>query len=291
MSQSNAGVWESTGFHLDGDLRCMFAKVGTNPFQAVGFNDGERHVGTEGSKTLWIRPWGMALVMPWAPPFEVTKEELRELADQRIEEHLTDVEREKIDEVLGWLDEDLQQFHRLEGGQGPERQEMEDKIRETVKFARVRLPRLDRECDRIYRENPECGENFENTEASQLLVTVQEYLRMLLDNDQVRREVQATVLSVGDSDSERVRLINTLMDGISSLLPAEGDELSAVDGQALDRRLDEAAQTVPEVKALLLELQQQDQELTVLDAAKQVLILLQQQLDQVTDQDQSGSDE
>lgn len=265
-------LWENTGFHVDGDLKTAFAKVGRKNFQPIGFDDGKRYVGTEGAKTLWIREFSMALMFPYPSPFVVERQELE---PQHVSDHVqvSDKEREKIHAALGELEKDLDTYGRiLDKG---EKKEFEEKMREQLKLQRIRLPRLDHKLDEIQEEHPDVGSNFEHIEMGQLFASCCEFLRMRLDDDDVRRRMEETVLSVGATPAEeRVRLYTTLLDGIAVLIPPEG--VSVPDGDALAQRISEAAISIPEIRELLDELRE---DTDVLEAAKATMLWLQKHLD------------
>lgn len=262
-------LWENTGFHVDSGLKCMFAKLGRNPYQAIGFDDGEHYIGTEGSKTLWTREFCIALMIPWAPAFEVSKEELE---PQKISDdyRVSDKEREKIMAVLAMFDEDIAKHSKLKDKEAI--RDYEDRMREGIRLARIRVPRLDNKLDDLQDEHPEVGNNFENVDIVQLVVSCREFLQMKLDDDQVRREVSATVLAVGDMEDEQKRLISTLLDGISARIPPEGE---APDVDALTEAISESTTAFPELSEELAEYDDS----SILEAAKTVAIWLQKKLD------------
>jgi len=271
-------LWENVGFHIDGDIKCAFAKVGRQSYQAIGFDDGEHYIGTEGSKTLWLREFGMAVILPYAPPFHVERAELEEQVSSSIA--LSDKEREKIEEVVTMFEADLSEHGKLtnNGKDKETREELEDKMREGIKLARIRLPRFDQKMDEFLEENPEAGENFENVDIVQLLVSCSEFLRMKLDDDEVRRDVEATVISTDSFPTGQRKLITTLMGGISSLIPKEGDE---PDHETLMQRINEVAISMPTVRELLADV---DPSSNTLDAAEAVLIWLQKELDKLPEE-------
>jgi hypothetical protein len=273
LSRSSGNfLWENTAFHIDGDLRVAFAKVGRELYQAIGFDDGMHYIGTDGSKTLWTRDWAMAVLLPWAPPFTVTKQEVEELAEgPKLPDHLTEAEIPKIAGAIANMEEELAKYNKASA---EAKKNAEADLRDTIKLVRIQVVRLDKHCEAWVDKNPEYGLNFEALEVTQLAITILEYLRMLLDNDKMHRQIQATVLCVGTPKEERAKLLDTLLSGIAQQLPLEG---ATVDGDAMNRRLDEAAQAIPEARDLLIQLKTQNPECSVLQAAKELMIWLQQE--------------
>ncbi len=260
-------LWENTGFHLDGDIGTVFAKLGREKYQPIGFDDGTHYVGTEGSKTLWSRQFGMALIFPHAPAFEIAKHEIQ--AKSAYDAALSDKEREKITEVIGWFEEDLKAHADLKSDDIESLKALEDKVRETLKLARVRLPRLDERIDKMVEESPEVGDNLENLEPVQVAVACCEFLRMKLDDDTVRRQVEGTSLSVKSLQEVRTGLLSSLIDGMDEELNKANPDM-----QILSRRVHEAAVSFPEVRDALSSL---DDEAQVLEVATRVRELLQQE--------------
>jgi len=266
-------LWENVGFHIDGDNMCAFAKIGREKFQPIGFDDGERYIGTEGSKTLWLREFGMALVLPYPPPFHISKEEVE--GQPMHPSALTAKEREKMEEVLGWFEEDLAAHKQLNLSDEGAVKELDEKMRETVKLARVRLPRLDDMLDTKLDEHPEFGGNFENVDIIPIVMGCGETLRAMLDDDLVRQQVENTVMSVGTLHDERRKLIQTLIEGLARAIPKEGEEPNS---DLLTKRINEAATALHNVRDLLKDF---DPTANVSDAAKAVLIWLQKELDKL----------
>lgn len=285
-------IWEHTGFLVDG--QCVFAKLGKNPYQVIGFDDGQRYVATEGSKLLWNRVFGFAPIVPWAPAFEVETQEIEEILNPELPNALSNAEREKMEEVLGWFEEDRKALDTLSGNQSnldgeeyaKQRAELDDKVRETIKLARLRLPRLDRNCSDYLEENPEFAPDFQGLETSQLLITMSEYLHLLLDDDQVRRDVQSTSLHVRSADSAQLSLIDSSLETLSALVPPEGRD---VDGFRVNEALDHAAFALPMIKDLLDELRQSGKVVTAFDALKAAMVWLQQERDRLTEEDDESA--
>lgn len=269
--KSDAFFWEQTGFHIDGDTRCAFAKVGNEKFQPIGFDDGSRYIGTQGSKTLWLRDFAMAILVPYAPAFKIERKELDEkLYDENM---LTDKEIFKINEALEWFEGDLVEFNKTDS-ESEEALEITKKMRETIKLARIRLPRFDDHLDKLVEEHPEVGANFENVAAEQVVASSIEYLRFIIDEDTARKDVAETVLLTGDADEQRHALLKSIISALSDLIPKEGSE---PDGSAIISVINAAALAIPEIRLVF---EEHDPASNALDAAKAALIWLHQQLEE-----------
>lgn len=269
-------LYENTGFSVDGDMNCVFASVGRKPYQAIGFEDGEHYVGTEGSKTLWTRQFSMALLFPWHPPFQVDKVELE---PQRVsDDHaLSDKERDRINEVLSMFNRDLEDHSRLTAEQTEERKELEEKMREGIKLARMWIPRFDNKMDELADEHPEMGANFEHVDILQFLAACCEFLQMKLDDDAVRRDIQSTQLGVKELGESRRTLLTHLQGAVSRTLPPEGKE---PDSELLTDQIQKVAMAVPKIGELIRDM---GTETNILEVAKATLVWLQQELDQAAD--------
>ncbi len=116
------------------------------------------------------------------------------------------------------------------------------------------------------------GQHFENIDIVQLLVSCREFLQMKLDDDGVRRDVAATVLSVGNLAEEQARLIDTLLSGLGSKIPPEGE---APDVEALNTAITEAVTAFPELREVLKDF---EGEKDILEAAEAVMLWLQKRL-------------
>lgn len=278
--------WQVVGFSVNGATECVMAKVGTEIGQPIGFDDGERYVGTEGSKLLWARDWGIAVVLPWAPPFHV---ERTELEPQRISDdyRLSDKDIAKISNTLEMFDHDLSEWQN----KPDDRPTIEDRMRESVKLSRVQLPILDQMLEKFYDEHPEIGYNLENVDVVQSVVSCREFLQLKIDDDAQRRRVESTLLSVATSASEgQLRLIDDLLSSLSGLLPPEGADISDEDAVGIQRALDSAGMAVPEVWDRFAQLQADDEDATVLDALKAAILTLHEKKDALLSASATGSD-
>lgn len=192
-------LWNQTGFFIDGTLKTVCAKVGSAPFQPIGFDDETHYVGTEGSKLLWASDWGMALVLPFDPPFHV---ERHEVFPQEVgtDDALSQKERELMNEVIASISEDLDAHARAQSDD--ERTEICTRMRDSIKFYSLRLPRLDKKLDEITDENPEAGADFQNVDPVGLSISISEYLHMLMDEDSAAQKAKATELVVELDEEE-----------------------------------------------------------------------------------------
>jgi len=256
--QNELSPWLPTGFVVDGKAKFVAAKLGNEPYQPIGFADNEHYIGTEGSKTLWYREFAFGLMVPWHSAFKVVKADLVP-QEQSDDYRISDKERENILEAIGWFEADLAEHAKAADGEA--RAEMEYRARESLKLARLRVPRLDRMLDRFLEANPEVGHDFEHLELSQLLLSCCEYLRLKLDDDSLRQEIEATSLLVSDQTDRRQLLIQAQVQ-----LDNLGDEASVVQTKDLLTKL---SVIVPEVADLLEEVEGDQKE--GLKAAKAVI--------------------
>jgi len=274
---SDIFLWENTGFHADGEIKCVFAKVGREKYQPIGFDDGSMYIGSEGSKTLWVRKFSMAVMFPYTAPFEVKVEDIK---PQHISDdtRLSDKEMAKIQEVIGYFDEDLSAWSCLSPEDDTARKELSFKMRETVKLACIRLPRLDQKLTELKDSHPEIGGNFENINIMELVYSCREFLTMKLEDDRVRRQIEGTTVVVRDELDTQLELVNTLCKELASLIPAEGRD---PDTLALSACLDKIVVSIPGVSE---ELSKLDEKASALDAASVALIYLEKTRDKLTNQ-------
>lgn len=262
---SDVLMWENTGFHADSGLQCVFAKVGQAKYQPIGFDDGEFYIGTEGSKTLWLRKFAMAIMLPYEPPFEV---KIEEVTPEKISDDtkVSDAERDKIMEIIGYFNEDIEAWSGLTPDDTDKREELADKMRETLKLATLRLPRLEAKLDQLKDEHPEVGADFQNVNIAELVYSCREFLNMKLDDDSVRRTLKSTTLMVGDEREERTKLINGLIDRANILLEVDPPIVSDV-----ETWIEQVLMSVPEVKDSI----EPDSGMSLADTAKTLISSLQ----------------
>jgi hypothetical protein len=146
-------------------------------------------------------------------------------------------------------------------------------MRETLKLACIRLPRLDKKLDAFKDEHPQVGGNFENVNIWELVYSCREFLQLKLDDDSVRRQVESTTLLIGDETEQRLKLLHTLRDGLSKLIPPEGE---APDADALEAAINQAVRAFPTKREALEDLGETD----LLEAAKVLLVGIQQEIDE-----------
>jgi len=210
--------WENTGFHYDGDVRAVFAKAGTKPGQPIGFDDGTHYVGTQSSKTLWLREFGLSIIFPFPPAFEVSRE--LDLVKQVMPDSLLDKSQlAQIDEILGWFTEDVTAYRAATTDEA--RTEIAAKIKDTIKLARLRIPQFNKLLDLKLEQHPEMGAEFENTDPLEFIRACAEWFTMKRDEARVASTVEGTSLLVRDQKSA---LLQAVMAKLSSCIPAEGKE-------------------------------------------------------------------
>lgn len=203
--RSDSNVWEGTGFHVSERTLGVHVKVGNNPYQPIGYDDGKHFLPTEGSKLLWLRDWAYAVVYPFSPAFEVEASAAKpqEFSDSTA---LSDKERQRMEGWVELLREDLSKWKALDRKNTAAVEEAESNIRDSVKLLRIQIPRVDQVMLKMETERPEVGEFFANVPADQLLVCTCEYMQMKLDDDTVRRLMDGTTIRSGQALPERVLL-------------------------------------------------------------------------------------
>ncbi len=210
--------WENTGFHYDGDARAVFAKAGTKPGQPIGFDDGTHYVGTQSSKTLWLREFGLSIIFPFPPAFEVSRE--LDLVKQVMPDSLLDKgQLAQIDEILGWFHEDLTAYRAAITDLG--RTEISAKIKDTIKLARLRIPQFNKLLDLKYEQHPEMGVDFENTDPAEFIRACAEWFTMKRDEARVASTVEGTALLVRD---QKAALLQAVMAKLAVCIPVAGTE-------------------------------------------------------------------
>ncbi len=281
VSRSNDVLfWDHTGFFVDGGIRAVFAKAGNRPYQPIGYDDDTHFIGTEGSQSLWVRQWGMALVLPWAPPFKVEKHELEEMGvEEGTTAEVTDRERAKIVDEMEAFEQFLFDYAKA-GDDQPMKDGLEDGFREvTLRLARARLPRLDRVFESQFDAHPEHGPDLENVEVQQLAAVCLEFFRATLDSDDVRREQEAHTLFVQDERAGRRQLVRHALERLSPLIPPEGAD---GDGEAMKEALDQLRLAMPDMSAELSRMREAMPETTVLEAVQAMMLWLQKELDELS---------
>jgi len=273
--------WDSIGFHVDAGCNGVFAKVGSNPYQPIGFDDGEKYIGTEGSKTLWIRDFAFALMLPYAPPFEV---ESAEIDTERVSDEvsLSDKERELIQEAIDAFDEDISKHSKAKNKK--ERNETEDFMRDTtLKLMRLRVPRLDKKLDEVSEEHPELGSDFRNSNIVELFLAMREFLSLKLEDDAVKRDIEATQLRIKSSEDAARGLVVQLLDKLAAEIPKEGE---GPDSDNIQRIVTEVEVAFPKVKEITSEMVGKSD---VTEAAKAVMVFLQRELDHINSAEESAN--
>jgi hypothetical protein len=211
--QNDAMPWQHTGFHSDGKLKAVFAKAGDAPFQPIGFDDGEAYLPLESSKTLWRRQFALAPLFPYAPPFLPSEVKGKDNSDFDAVA-LSDHERAALELAHTEISEELESVmkanHPKEGEKVLDKAEAEYRLRETIKLATVRSPKLDAKLNKVKEDRPELGKNFENADIAHLASAILSWLALRLDEDKVRRNIQDTDLLVSKPEEAQKDLLKAM---------------------------------------------------------------------------------
>lgn len=122
-------------------------------------------------------------------------------------------------------------------------------MREGLKLACVRSPKLSKKLDDLKTEHPNLGDNLEHVNIIQLSAASREFLQMKLDDDRIRRSVGGTVLSM--SASPKLKLFDTLLIGLKAGMPV--DDAAPFDAAFLEARINEAVLSSAEIRAMVAE--------------------------------------
>ncbi len=271
--QNDMMSWEATGFHADELTTAVHVKVGNAPYQPIGFDDGQHYLGTQGSKLLWLREWGYAVVYPLSPAFVVSPDEVKpqDISDTV---RLSDKERGKMEGWVTLLAQDLAGWKAIKKGDKTAFAEAEWRIRESIKLVRIQLPRVDQRMMAMEKAHPEIGENFENIPPEQLLVATSEFMQMKLDDDGLRRLMDGTTVRAGGSVSSK-QLINQAQAKLTQLRPAAGQ---TEDGEAINSALSELCTVFQGLREVLREYTKANPAATSLDGLEQASAWLEKAL-------------
>lgn len=236
---SPTAFWETTGFHFDAEVNTVFAKVGAKPGQPIGFDDGTSYVGTQGSKTLWLREFGMSVVFPHTPAFEISRD--ISLVKTVMPDSLLDKNQlAQIDEILGWFTSDTKEYSVAPDDDA--RKKVHAKIQDTIKLARVRIPQFDKLLDLKAEQNPELGADFANVSPVEFLRACSEWFALKRDDALAANVVEGSTVLVRD---QRGALLAGVMAKLSACVPVAGKEPVSEDAT---RALVEACAAYPQIR-------------------------------------------
>lgn len=228
-----ATMWKPTGFVSDGEAMTLSVKIGDEPYQPIGAISDDYYLGTDGSKTLWLREFSMCITYPWSPPFRVTRAEVDDLLDGQYREMaMSSTMKGNAEGAIEMFEEDLlnerELVTRLEESEGMEQEEYDklvgdlkdtrDKMREGVKLAAVQVPVLGEVLRDLAERHPELGEDLgaiSDSEVGRLVHTCLEYLRKKLDDLEVLRQVEAEIHADELPREERRKLLLTRLLGMA----------------------------------------------------------------------------
>lgn len=224
--QSESFPWEQTSFYADAGTQTVFAKVHKAVGQPIGHDDGTHYVPRETGNLLWRRQWGIGMIVPVEPPFKCIKgsDDPSAYAPARLNERQIVI----INEGMAAINEELDSLRQASG---TEKAEAEFRVRETIKLARIQLPRLDVRMSTESDKRPELGANYENVDAFVLGSVVLEYLALLLDEHAAREGVANTTLVNRDVDTVLKELKADLLASLDKVLrgtPIDEDSLASI---------------------------------------------------------------
>jgi hypothetical protein len=259
--QSKDHPWEQTGLFSDGNLQTVFAKVGKAPYQPIGHEDGKRYIPRESSNLFWIRDFALMLpkAMPGAFIVAKTADDPKAYAPARLSEK----ELAIIEESTTVINEELDNLRKADKDSKAEREFV---LRETIKLARVQLPKLDLRMSTEADKRPELGALFEHVDAEALATVVLEYLNIQLDEHKAREGVTQTTLVSKDPKETLANMRKTLHAEITAIMGT-----TPVDENNLASCVTRAAMGLPEVRALVDGVKG---DTPILDVAPKVLELL-----------------
>ena len=264
-------MWEGTGLWVD--RKAVLAKVGKVPAQPVGFQDDLHYVNTEASRLFWLREFGIAMILPFGPAFDVLPLR-REEYERDHSDILSEDEKERMKEVLGWFDEELLAYQTMIDQATTDdgaRAEIEDRIRETVKLARVRLPRYERELEALEKKHPELGELLSLMDPIQLLLGSQEMLRLYLSSTTVAEGIHGSIMAVS-TEPEKLALATRqqMARRLRELLPTDDGPYSPTN---IEQLINQALVFMPGLKPRIDRL---DPTPTTLELGRQLLSWLEE---------------
>jgi hypothetical protein len=240
-------LWEQTGFHVDLEVKGVFAKVGKHGYQPIGFDNGTAYIPLEGSKTLWTREFALALLQPLEPAFKIENREDRKEADFAkafMSEDQVAVYREAIE----WFDTDLAEMRQLHaaGGKETEISVLETKMKETIKLARIRIPQLDAKLS-------EMEAKFGDAVMSDMFKYVtacREFLDLHLNENEVRKKLTTTELL--NRDGSDTKASTAILKSLEPLLDQEGK--LTVDDDTAASSLSAAMVAIPTLRVVVNDL-------------------------------------
>jgi len=207
--QNGDRPWEQTGFFSDPkDAGAVFAKVGKDVYQPIGFDDGQRYLPIEVSKLLWARDWALAFIVPIPPAFRV--EAAAPSKAPATEGAMNPLLLEVIKVCHTDIAEELDGYMKARSGTDEEKKEADYRLRETIKLCRIRFKELDDKMDMVYQDRPELGKNLENSNIGEVAHACLEYLAMVIDSATVRGKIDETTLVIPKADEKSLPMLATI---------------------------------------------------------------------------------
>jgi len=241
--QDASFLWEQTGFHADLEISGVFAKVGKHNYQPIGFDNGTEYIPLEGSKTLWTREFALATLATIEPAFKIEKR--ADYKDSAFEAaYLSEDQKATYVEAIGWFNSDLAEMLKLHsaGDKAAEVAELSDKMRETVKLARIRIAPLDKMLAEM-----ETKYGDMTADLFKFVTACREYLDLRLNENEVRQKLTTTeLLNRAGSDA---KASTAILKSLQGLLNDEG-KLS-VDDDTAATSLSAAQVAIPTLRVVL----------------------------------------
>lgn len=225
--QNEDRPWEQTGFFSDPKgAKAVFAKVGKDLYQPMGFDDGDCYLPIEVSKMLWARQFALAFVVPIPGAF-------------LIEKTAKPAEAPEIDPVLlevmkvchTDISEELDGYMKARSGTDEEKKEADFRLRETIKLCRIRYKALDDKMDMVIADRPEFGKNFENANIGEVAAACLEFMAFMIDSFTVKGTIQETSLVIPKPDENSVPLLKRIEKNLKAALDSpqqDGDYIASI---------------------------------------------------------------
>ncbi len=225
--QNEDRPWEQTGFFSDPKgAKAVFAKVGKDLYQPLGFDDGECYLPIDVSKMLWARQWALAFVVPIDGAFKVEKT-LKPSNDPNFDPVLLEVMKVCHTDIS----EELDGYMKARSGTDEEKKEADYRLRETIKLCRIRYKALDDKMDMVIADRPEFGKNFENANIGEVAAACLEFMAFMIDSYTVKGTVQETSLVIPKPDENHVPLLKRIQKNLKDAIDAkqqDGDYIASL---------------------------------------------------------------
>ena len=225
--QNEDRPWEQTGFFSDPKgAKAVFAKVGKDLYQPLGFDDGECYLPIDVSKMIWARQWALAFVVPIQPAFIVEK-----TSKPSNNPNFDPVMLEVMKVCHTDIAEELDGYMKARSGTDEEKKEADYRLRETIKLCRIRYKALDDKMDMVIADRPEFGKNFENANIGEVAAACLEFMAFMIDSYTVKGTIQETSLVIPKPDENHVPLLKRIQKNLKDAVDAkqqDGDYIASL---------------------------------------------------------------